>query len=514
MLESVAAEREQGRERALSVFAFLWAVALLFEYAGAIQRSGPMSLVALIIAARLSVLWIVSRPSAVNRLLLLCVLQIAIGFERLPKGPNHGMLILVAAATMLFAALCVAVSTRSVRLSPAALYAAAAPALRWQLLALYFWGVVQKLNTDFFVMDLSCGPAQVWNLQRVVALVPDSEALARFAIHGTLLVEAGIPLLLLLRRTRYLGIALAMGFHFTLGTAYTGFSAMLFAMFSLFLPDEFYAALWKFVGRVSLAAESLRARLWRAVDRSLSFLAIGSAAVAFGIGIFAAGSRSPHRGAPWVSDERVLSLWILYGVATAALFALCAWQARPWTRSQRPSLALPYRAVAVFPLVLFAIGLAPHLGLKNTQAFAMFSNLHTRNGETNHLLIPGSWQRWDHLSDLVTIRESSDPVLAKLVGASWKNFNYFSTYVVDRPKMERTQRAPEWQLPYLALRRRVTDLAEAGQQDVRLVYERRGKVVELDRAETDPELSSLPWIQRKLLLLRAIPDTNRGFCMW
>ena len=57
-------------------------------------------------------------------------------------------------------------------------------------------------------------------------------------------------------------------------------------------------------------------------------------------------------------------------------------------------------------------------------------------------------------------------------------------------------------------------LAQSGRTDIRLVYERGGTIHHLDNAESDPELSTLSLFARKFLLLRAIPDTHRGYCMW
>jgi hypothetical protein len=498
---------------ALSVFAFLWAAAALFEYAGAIQRAGALAFVLLIVLGRLAAVWVLARPGSPYRLLLLCGALVAIIVAKLPKGPNHGILVLAASATVILAAARVMAANRTWRVTAAELYAAVAPALRWELLALYFWAVFQKLNSDFLLMDLSCGPAQIWNLRRVIDFLPESQMLRTFGVHGTLLVEAGIPCLLLLRTTRYFGVALAIGFHFTLGANYTGFSAMLFAMLSLFLPGRFFASLNSIFERTP-SASTIRRRVLRSFDTALGFAVIGVALLTAIFAVFFSQASSQSSGPPWIHSQLLLTLWFLYGIAIMGLFALGAWTARPWNTGERTRLSFQYASLAIMPLLVFANGMAPHLGLKNTQVFAMFSNLHTHEGQSNHLLIPGSWQRWDHLDDLVTIHESSDPVLAKTVGRSWKTFNYFATYLVDRPKMERTQPAPQWRLPYLALRRRITDLAEAGHTNVELVYERAGVIHRLEQAEADPELSSLPWFARKFLLLRAIPDADRGYCMW
>ncbi|MFP8882348.1 MAG: hypothetical protein VCE43_24135 [Myxococcota bacterium] len=499
---------------AFSAFAFLWAAAALFEYAGAIQRVGPLALTLIVVFGRLAAVWVLARPASAFRLLVLCGALIAIIVAKLPKGPNHGILVLVASATVILAAARVMAASRNWRIPAAELYAAFAPALRWELLALYFWAVFQKLNSDFILVDLSCGPAQVWNLHRVLDFLPESQMLRTFGVHGTLLVEAGIPCLLLFRTTRYFGVALAIGFHFTLGANYTGFSAMLFAMLSLFLPGRFYASLSTIFGRVSSGITTAGQRALRVLDTALGFTVIGVGTVAVIVAVFFSKASSVLAGPAWIDAQLLLALWFLYGTAVTVLFALGAWAARPWNTGERAQLRFRYVSLAIMPLLVFANGLAPHLGLKNAQVFAMFSNLHTHGGQSNHLFIPGSWQRWDHLGDLVTIHESNDPVLAKMVGRSWKTFNYFSTYVVDRPRMERTQPAPQWRLPYLALRRRITDLADSGRTNVELVYERAGVIRRLEHAETDPELSSLPWLARKFLLLRAIPDTSRGYCMW
>ena len=144
----------------------------------------------------------------------------------------------------------------------------------------------------------------------------------------------------------------------------------------------------------------------------------------------------------------------------------------------------------------------------------MFSNLETGNGRSNHLFIPSSWQRFDHLSDLVTIHASNDPALKKLVGPSWKSFNFFSTYVVDRVRVERELDPPRWRLPHFALRRRIAFLTRLGQKDIVVTYERDGEVHRVTNAEEDPELSKVPLLPNKFLLIRAVPDSERGYCMW
>jgi len=70
--------------------------------------------------------------------------------------------------------------------------------------------------------------------------LPDGGALATgAAIGGTLLLELGLPVLLLFPRTRLAGVLLAVPFHVALGLAgYPRFSALCLALLLLFLPPR------------------------------------------------------------------------------------------------------------------------------------------------------------------------------------------------------------------------------------------------------------------------------------
>jgi hypothetical protein len=510
--ESEAASAADG-ERAFCAFATLWSVAILLDQAQVLSPASSLGFLLLVLLGRVAAVSVLTRPSGIWAFLVLNAALVATIFTRLPKAPNHGVLALLVAATILVCALRIGV----IRCSGSELYRSFAPLLRWQLVALYFWAVVQKLNGDFFDAELSCGPAQVWNLRRMIPILPVVSWLEPFSIYGTLLVEASIPCLLLARRTRILGIALGAGFHLVIGAGYVGFSAMLFALLALFAPPEFHTALWKLGAASTARLRSLRAApspaLRSFLDRSLRAAAIVLAAGAALAFLAFSDNRAGFWGPALLGADRLLTLWFAFGALVIGVFTVVAWRAQSWI-GERGVLRLRYRALAVMPLLVFGLGLSPHLGLKNTQSFAMFSNLETGGGTSNHLFIPSSWQIFDHLSDLVTIRDSNDRVLQKLVGPSWKWFNYFSTYTVDRGALKRSQPEPTWRLPYIALRRRVSELAKAGRRDVRLVYERGGVTHRLERAETHPELSSLSTLANKLLLMRAVPDADRGYCLW
>jgi hypothetical protein len=70
--------------------------------------------------------------------------------------------------------------------------------------------------------------------------------------------------------------------------------------------------------------------------------------------------------------------------------------------------------LVILPLLVFANGLMPYVGLKTETSWAMFSNLRTEGGVSNHWLIPPGAQVFDYQDDLVEIVSSSNGDLQAL----------------------------------------------------------------------------------------------------
>jgi hypothetical protein len=471
-------------QRSLGLFAALLALATLFETLDAVVRlqheANPATLSQTV--CFVAALWLLLRPASVSRLLGFCAVHAAMILTMLPRTPNHWVLALAIDATFLVAGLRLRGSGQAV--SAAGLHRVAVPLVRLEVLALYAWAVFHKLNVDFFDRDVSCATAQLFRLRHLFPFLP-ADAWVRVAtIWGTLAVEAAIPVLLAVRRTRLLGVALATGFHFVLGFLYTGFSATLLAWFALFVPA---AAL----------AEVDAAALRRRAGAGLAGFAVVWAAL---------------RLAPGQTQLSVEGLvWLVYGLFWIA--ALAPLLRRPAAADPPPAFAVAHPALLALPLLVVANGANPYLGLKNVQAFSMFSNLRTEGGASNHLVVPASWQLFDWQRDLVTIQSSSDSVLAELTEAR-RYIHFFSTtaHPTGHPALDGPP--PRWRLPFIALRARVAHFAREGRTGLRLRYERGGATREVERAETDPELSGQPWWVGKLFLLRAVPEGTRGLCMW
>jgi len=72
----------------------------------------------------------------------------------------------------------------------------------------------------------------------------------------------------------------------------------------------------------------------------------------------------------------------------------------------------------------------------------------------------------------------------------------------------------EYQLPFVLLQNTVTELSKDGNENIKLEYERDGEIVYSSNAESDPVLSKASIFQRKFISQRAVPDDDRGLCMW
>lgn len=479
------------------VFAVAFAICALFEAAeNAIAFHWQARSVAQA-ATALAALAVLARPGSTARLLVLAAAFAVSLVVRLPVVPNHALFELGMCASLALAALLARRAGEGADLG--AIVRLAAPAIRLGLLVMYGWAVVHKVNRDFFDPAVSCGPAQLEPMRRYLWwLVPDTAATRWFGIYGTLAVETAIPLLLC-SRARHVGIALAVGFHWVLGARYARFSAMLIAPLVLFLDPAVLRRPAEALRPWIAARAGGQVGLAVAVVLSLAYLVL----------------LTRYAGGPPVPNALhvVTVAWLVYGAACALALAALVWWRGALLSAGRVALRPAAWPLALVPVLLFVAGLAPHLGLKNTQAFAMYSNLRTENGATNHLFLPASLQLFPFTRDLVTVIESSDPVLARLTRRQWSGHTYFFAYVAGAKDLPRAD-APRWTLPYLALRRRVTELALAGGRNVRLVYERAGVRHERRHAERDPELAGAWWLERKLMLMRAVPMTERGYCMW
>ena len=167
------------------------------------------------------------------------VATIAAIWSEAPILGNHWVLAgMVGLAAVV--ALCIA------GLDPSRYWARFAPAARWCLLGFYTFAAFAKLNHDFFDPDVSCAPfylRESADSLGVGALADPPRWIEHATVWGTALIELAVPVLLVVRRTRYLGVVVALAFHFTLALdlnhQFYDFSSLLLPLFLLFLPEQF-----------------------------------------------------------------------------------------------------------------------------------------------------------------------------------------------------------------------------------------------------------------------------------
>lgn len=479
------------------VFTVLWAIAHL----GHLLRKGDPT-DPLVWGVFLAALVVLARPRSWWAIGLLAAVQVAYLYRLLPATDNHLLILGAGNLGVLVAALSwrwrrVREDERDDRqadgLTPADRVGhpvvGALPYLRLAILIAYGAAAIAKLNAGFFDIAESCAVTMTDDAlailgDRAPALPLGVQHALPFVIAG---VELAIPLLLLVRRTRLIGVATVVVFHLAMSlspTATAGdFTLVLFAFAFLFLPPQ--AGIW-FTEWWSTATAPLR-QLTSAGAGGVVVRAVGFA----GLGV-ALGALIWHRGSRYttVAGNRNWVLIAAAGLVLGGALLAAAWRARTEATSQDDPAGpgagrtlVPAGAIYVLLLSLpVANAAAPYLGSRSIATFTMYSNLQTEARSSNHLLLP-RWPRDGSQDDLVSIDASSNRRLQRLANR-------------------------EVQLTYHELRRRLAADPEAS-----IRFERAGEVVEVDRAAAVPELVTLHPVSHRFIGHRAY-DPARASCRW
>jgi hypothetical protein len=377
------------------------------------------SIVALGLVAAVVILAPHYRPTRLG----LAVLVLATVWFEAPLIGNHWVVAGFVALAMLVSEL---------RADPWAWFA---PTGRGILLAFYSFAAFAKLNDGFFDPVHSCGlfytnqSLASWGLP----LVPSGGVGAFGLAAATTIIELAVPILLVVKRTRVYGVMLGFSFHYLisldLGQHFYDFTALLFALFTLFIDDS-VTARWE--------------RNLRRHQPTLLTLAVAS--VLLTVAAVVAGRYL----AVWTVRTGTFFVWIPVGAALVLAVLRMP-------RVQQHTLS--FRSAGAVGMVLVALvtlnGLTPYLGLKTGYGFNMYANLHTVDGESNHWVI----RRTADLIDvpMVTIIESSEPGLAQYVGSGY--------LVPERNVLDRLADHPDHTITYTVQGRTVAGTgAELGER--------------------------------------------------
>ncbi|MGB7158063.1 MAG: hypothetical protein WBD40_08355 [Tepidisphaeraceae bacterium] len=249
--EATTAASSVRRGRA-TAFCFAWSAYLLLHHtmvywawfrfrdaAGRLDLIEPFIGLALWVVAAIALL----RPGSLRWFTALLVCHLVYELPALPKTANHTLLTIFINVTMLAVIVTHAARSRGLHDRDVdAFFPQMAALLRLQVLAMYFFVVLHKLNSDYFDPAYSCATQLYADIVKDHSFLPSGAWTDPLSIYGALACEAAIPLLLIFPRTRLAGVGLGLLFHFMLSPHPNrfiySFSAMLYAAYFLFLPQD------------------------------------------------------------------------------------------------------------------------------------------------------------------------------------------------------------------------------------------------------------------------------------
>jgi hypothetical protein len=380
-------------------FSFFWSIALIFHViqAYSVEIYSQQSIQHILFLICCLVL-LVNVKSIVC--FFVCALMVLIvGWDSFPRNiSNHFILEFFFCAGVVIYCVHKLYRKRSVCLNKHSLFNFLAATGRYLLIILYFFGVFHKLNTDWFDPSVSCA-ARLWEsfFWKLPSWLEDSLWAKTIAIYGTLIIEAAI-IVILLWFPSFSKYAVCMGlfFHGIIGlnayAHYWNFSALSFALHFLFIPKS----------TSKLFAES----------KLYDFFSRGK----YKIFLFKLFLISIFLFLSWCYYKREFHIiywfWLFFIFITLIFFLMFTKYHKNY---REPIFSRKISATAVVIAVLFFINcLSPYIGFKTESSIAMYSNLFTELGRTNHLLFDKPPYIFDFQNQVVQIKYSSDNKLNRL----------------------------------------------------------------------------------------------------
>ncbi|WP_125077726.1 hypothetical protein [Rufibacter latericius] len=363
----------------------------------------------------LTAIALLAKPSSIARLLVFALIQMYQAYSEMPDTSNHWVLAAFINLTIVQSYLYLVVKRRSFHIDKAEFLNTFSPLVNLELITLYFFAFFHKLNSGFFDPAASCAVRFLVLQNDYYNLLPTSKDVITLNIYLTILIEALIPILIVLGRTRRWGILLGLVFHCILAynplNGFYDFSATVFALYFLLTDASFSAIIKKIYGKLLEGKKLIKERL--ASFNVLNFTLFAATLIVI-MGLVHYYTRT--------DDYFRHLVWTGYSVTFIILFLLSLKTSRQETQSK--VFAGAHYSLYLFPVLVFLNGFCPYLGLKTETSYAMFSNLRTEGGKTNHFLVPVSSQIFNYQKDVVEIISSSDPFFQKLA-AEQRQLVYF-----------------------------------------------------------------------------------------
>lgn len=480
LLRSSSPSAEKVTADGLVAFSPVWAAAVIFSVAG--DRNllafrdgawlGVMSWASLGVAATL-----ICRPRWTRLLMLLAAIMLTRYAVAMPVAGNNKMISAFMNAGILIISAHAFLKYRETVEMRSIIYEHMRVVARGLLAVMYFYGIFHKINTDFLDPNVSCAVALYKPLAQGFGL-GNSPMGKYLAIWSTFIVEAVAIVALYWKRYFALGLLPALMFHFAIPISayswYMDFSSLVLALYILSVPRE-----------VSTLFYERCARLFRVLRERF-----GVFGTALPFGVVIGGAVAVVAAMAAVSTQRTIApshayqsvwvlMWVVYGGISMLLLAAAALNHLPWHGHPGPRRPLWVYAV---PAVLFVISASPYLGLRTEASIAMFSNLHTEAGQTNHLWITRPLDLFSYQRDVAMIKASSDPELQSLAD---RNLG-----LVMFSLRERLRKKPEhW-----------------------VSYELNGAIHERETAQSIRAFTHANALERKLLIFKPVDFARPKVC--
>lgn len=389
----------------LRIFAAMWAMAMLFSslsHTPMLFGSWGLKHQLLEMAVILNALYVMWRPSHLRALLSLASLMCVLYIARMPVSSNNqtistymNLAIVVVAGTQLF-------FSRNPDDAQTLTYERLRFVAKSLLAIMYFFGIFHKINTDFLDPAVSCATALYIPLTREFGL--EDNLIGRYlAIYSTFVIEAIAIVCLYVRRFFWFGLVVSLPFHYVIPISaysyYMDFSSLVFALYMLSMPRESALSLYTIASSFTRKVMGLRPGAAALVILAAALLA-GTAIVSWLALEFSDRSTRILWHSAWLVVWAVLGGVAMIFIIRSALVSTAHWTfvgsgKRPWW-------------LYLFPVALFVFSWSPYFGLKTESSIAMFSNLHTEGGQTNHLLFPSPPYLFPYQQNTARIIASSD----------------------------------------------------------------------------------------------------------
>ena len=364
----------------------------------------------------------------------------------------------------------------------------AAPVLRIAVVMMYFWAAIQKTNFDYLNTEISCASRLHIEIANYFGeIIPTKTWALHGAIWGSLLFEFGIPILLMIPKTRVLGFFSAVWFHLWLSMHHAAgifsFSSIILALLYLFLP----VGGWKEL--MSLFDSQLRklggGDIGKGKKRIAAFVTICFFTTLF-IQIYLYLSQGRSYEVFSKANRVGYCAFVTWGLWLGICYLIATVKGRKTENffPQRPVMTLAWIGL----LLILINGASPWLGGKTQTSFSMYSNLRSE-GKGNHVFLKRI--------DLLPYQKN----LIKVISAEPDLFD-----PSNNPKgINNFANQGHRVFPYFELRRALSttagDFSVSYEQDSEVkVISRKGDTITGDKNLLQP----IPLIARKFLWFRRL----------